>query len=268
MEILEAKINELKASLQEEDQKKVDAEQMPECSKYPFNKYANTIAYLLGKNLISYDDFLQMRGEYYTRNPYISLFELSPRDFGQNYIENSILKLHLELQKPSIDFDPDFKGEYDLCMPVQDEKGIKIEVKAAHVVRNIEGGTLAAKALKKPADEKLNTEGFIMNFQQLKPQCCDVFIWIAVWLDTIDLWILPSSMIIMRDDKVKRLKKGESIIRDVGGKSVIYMGSQHRGGGDDEGQIFVNQMHYSDLQNFKVEEANILAKIKEYGNID
>ena len=66
----------------------------------------------------------------------------------------------------------------------------------------------------------------------------------------------------------KRLKKGESIIRDVGGKSVIYMGPQHRGGGDDEGQIFVNQMHYSDLQNFKVEEANILAKIKEYGNID
>ena len=75
-------------------------------------------------------------------------------------------------------------------------------------------------------------------------------------------------MIIMRDDKVERLKKDESIIREVEGKNVIYMGPQHRGGGDDEGQIFVNQMHYSDLQNFKVEEANILDKIKKYGNID
>lgn len=267
MEILEAKLKELTTSLQEDDRKKVEAEQIPECSKFPFNKYANAIAYLLGNNLMSYDAFLQIREDYYSRNPNIGLFERSPRDFGQNYIENRILKLHPELRKPSVDLDPDYNGEYDLWLPVHDKKGIRIEVKASHVVRSVKGGSLTEKALKKPAVDKMGTEKFLMNFQQIKPVCCDVFIWIAVWLDYIDLWVLPSSMIVMRDKDADSLTKDESIIRTIDGNSVIYMGPQHRGG-ENEGQIIVNHIHYSDLKNYKVEETDILTKIKEYGNIE
>lgn len=32
-----------------------------------------------------------------------------------------------------------------------------------------------------------------MNFQQLKPQCCDVFIWVAVFRDEIVLWVMSST---------------------------------------------------------------------------
>ena len=33
---------------------------------------------------------------------------------------------------------------------------------------------------------------FWMNFKQVKPDCCDVFIWIAVWRDVIRYWVLSS----------------------------------------------------------------------------
>jgi hypothetical protein len=33
---------------------------------------------------------------------------------------------------------------------------------------------------------------FWMNFQQVKPGCCDVFVWVAVWRDLIRYWVLAS----------------------------------------------------------------------------
>ncbi len=34
---------------------------------------------------------------------------------------------------------------------------------------------------------------FDMNFQQVKPKCCDVFVWIGVWRDAIRYWVLSSN---------------------------------------------------------------------------
>ena len=31
-----------------------------------------------------------------------------------------------------------------------------------------------------------------MNFQQVKPACCDVFVWVGVWRDVIRYWVLSS----------------------------------------------------------------------------
>jgi hypothetical protein len=31
-----------------------------------------------------------------------------------------------------------------------------------------------------------------MNFQQIKPRYCDVFVWVAAWRDIIKYWVLPS----------------------------------------------------------------------------
>ena len=31
-----------------------------------------------------------------------------------------------------------------------------------------------------------------MNFQQIKPKCSDVFIWIGVWRDIIKYWVISS----------------------------------------------------------------------------
>lgn len=47
-----------------------------------------------------------------------------------------------------------------------------------------------------------------MNFQQLKPQFCDTFLFVGVWIDKIRYWVLSS-------------KEAENI---------PYFSRQHRGG--------------------------------------
>jgi hypothetical protein len=131
---------------------------------------------------------------------------------------------------------------------------------------------LVEKAYKKPqgTEEEISNAikglNFEMNFQQLKPSCCDVFIWIAVWLDDIDIWVIPSSKIVMRPENAPRRKPKESIVSAEG---TLYMGTQHQGGkGGDvpEGQIFVTNNHYEDLKRYKVSLETLIEKIKEAKN--
>ena len=148
--------------------------------------------------------------------------------------------------------------EIYLWLPTENDEGIKIEVKSSHVAEDEPESILVEKAYKKPrgTDEEISNAikglNFKMNFQQLKPSCCDVFIWIAVWLDDIDIWVIPSSKIVMRPENAPRRKPKDSIVSPEG---VLYMGTQHQGGkGGDvpEGQIFVTNNHYDDLKQYKV----------------
>ena len=58
----------------------------------------------------------------------------------------------------------------------------------------------ASRAVDFDADEPLyvkalasdSTKRFDMNFQQVKPACCDVFVWVGVWRDVIRHWVLAS----------------------------------------------------------------------------
>lgn len=57
-----------------------------------------------------------------------------------------------------------------------------------------------------------STRPFQMNFQQIKPECCDVFVWIGVWRDVIRYWVLSSAEIKQHfkySDKQHLLGKGE-----------------------------------------------------------
>jgi hypothetical protein len=72
-----------------------------------------------------------------------------------------------------------------------------------------------------------------MNFQQLKPDCCDVFIWVAVYRDQIVLWIIGSG--------------------DVA--SNPSYSSQHRGG--IEGQVMVTNDNIHLLDQYELKDDNI-----------
>lgn len=68
---------------------------------------------------------------------------------------------------------------------------IKIEVKASRATdRERNDESLYIKALASDS-----TRPFLMNFQQLKPKCCDVYLWIAVYRDKIRYWAINSSEI-------------------------------------------------------------------------
>lgn len=206
-------------------------------SVYPFNKFEYIISNLMAYGVMTLDDYLALRANYIMRNRYLYLFEMAPRTFGETWGQRHLMELVPEMSVPSRLIDPIFAGEYDLWL-----EGIKVEVKASRAVRKQGGGTLAEKALPHNTDDK-----FDMNFQQLKPDCCDVFVWIAVWRDKIDYWVIPSGFI----------------------KTNRHFSNQHRAsrltaeGGVVEGQLHIKEKNYSDFEQFRVRPDGIKCRILE-----
>jgi len=277
MEQLTQEIEQRRQSLPADVKSLLENNVIQACSKYPFNKFTNIFSVMFGKGCISLEEYNSVRDAYFNRNPHLDIFEMSPRAFGQNWGEHWLVS-----QKEELSIPPKIKGykpEFDLWLATNETDGIRVEVKSSRVVDDKNttevinnpdfprDKTLIEKAFKKPASYDLIEElSFEMNFQQLKPSCCDVFIWIAVWLDDIDIWVIPSSKITMRPSGVPRMKQTDSIVHQDG---TLYMGTQHQGGkGGDvpEGQIFVTNTHFKDLDCYKVTLDNIIQKIIEYGN--
>ena len=159
-------------------------------NKYPFNKFEYIFCHLISEVLISIEEYNQLRTEYLKRNKYLHIFEINaPRTFGETWAQNYLKGKVKELEKPSKKLDPSYDGEYDFWY-----KGIKIEVKASRAVRRESGKSLVEKALSSDSQSE-----FDMNFQQIKPLCCDVFVWIGVWTDEIRYWVLSSSEVETND---------------------------------------------------------------------
>lgn len=153
-------------------------------SVFPFNEYEYIISTLLGLGKLSLDEYYELRDEYIARNMFLYVFEISaPRGFGETWAQGHLKELVPELVKPSKKRDPDYSGQYDFYL---DEK-IRIEVKASRAVDFNSREALPVKALSSDSEKE-----FDMNFQQTKPECCDVFIWVGVWRDLIRYWVLAS----------------------------------------------------------------------------
>ena len=266
MEQLKKKIEELNNRLQNPD--KLLLEKEPKSGiGYPFNKYTNILSYFLSKDVLTYNEYETIRDEYFERNPYLELFEQAPRTFGQTWGEEWLKEKQNCLQTPP---QTDVNGQlYDLWLPLQGSNDIRIEVKSSHVAEKDPKHILVEKAYKKPKVgdilAKIEELKFEMNFQQLKPDCCDVFVWLAVWLDDIDIWVLPASIIKMRQKGAPRRKPNDSIVQN----GTIYMGIQHQGGKGGkvaEGQIFINNKHYKDLEPYRVSLGTLISTIKNYGS--
>lgn len=154
-------------------------------SVYPFNEYEFLISSLMGYKKISIDDYYEIRDDYIAKNPYLYVFEISaPRSFGETWAQGHLKEIAPELVKPTKKMDSEYSGQYDFLL----DSKIRIEVKASRVVDFDSNEPLYVKAL------SLNSsKSFDMNFQQVKPACCDVFVWVAVWRDAIRYWVLSSN---------------------------------------------------------------------------
>jgi hypothetical protein len=199
-------------------------------SVYPFNEYEFLLTSLVGLGKLNLDDYLQLRDEYLARNHYLSVFEISaPRGFGETWAQGHLKEIAPKLQKPTKKLDPDYSGEYDFYL----NNVIKIEVKASRAVDFDSNEPLYVKALSSDSKER-----FDMNFQQVKPACCEVFVWIGVWRDKIRYWILSS-------DEVASNK--------------YYSTGQHRGN-EGEGQIHLKE---SNIEEFSKYESSVEKIIKD-----
>jgi len=176
---------------------------------YPFNEFEHLICGLIEKGGLSYQQYIDIRTEYISENPNLWIFEISaPRGFGEKFAQTYVQGKCHKLQKPSKKIDPSFSGEYDLWLD-----GIRIEVKASCAVDSNSDEPLYIKALSRDTEKP-----FLMNFQQLKPQCCDVFIWVAVFRDQIVLWVMGSQDVLDHE---------------------LYSKGQHRGNKGNEGQLHI-----------------------------
>lgn len=201
-------------------------------SIFPFNEYEHLICNLIEKGGLSYEQYIDIRTEYVSANPNLWIFEISaPRGFGEKFAQTYVQGKSSKLKNPSKRLDPNYSGDYDLWLD-----GIKIEVKASRAVDSDSEEPLYMKALSRNTDKK-----FLMNFQQLKPQCCDVFIWVAVFRDQIVLWIMSSKEIL---------------------ENPSYSRGQHRGNIGNEGQLHIKEDNIDLLAPFELREDNLEQAIR------
>jgi hypothetical protein len=102
-------------------------------------------------------------------------------------------------------------------------EGIRVEVKSSRAINTKKRGNLISKALKFGTKEP-----FWMNYQQIKLDVADVFIFIGVWVDRIVYWVMTNYEV----------------------KNNQYLSHQHRGG--IEYQIGITEKNISDFDKFIV----------------
>jgi len=202
-------------------------------SVYPFSEYEYIISALLSADKLMFEEYIELRDDYIARNRFLYIFEISaPRGFGEAWAQGHLSELVPDLAKPSKKLDPGYSGEYDFFL----DGHIKIEVKASRAVDFNTSEPLYVKALSTDS-----ARDFDMNFQQVKPACCDVFIWLGVWRDKIRYWVLAS--------------------KDVSGNRY-YSPGQHRGNVG-EGQLHIRRDNMREFVNYEARSTELLQAIRE-----
>jgi len=133
--------------------------------------------------------------------------------------------------KPNKSLDPDYEGQYDLWI-----EGVRVEVKSSRAVEKKRVGSLPSRAISYGSQKP-----FWMNFQQIKLDVCDVFVFVGVFVDRIIYWVLSN-------DEVK---------------SNPHLSHQHRGG--IEYQIGIRHRNIADFEGYRVEPGGIGDRVIQKG---
>ena len=210
-------LEQLSSSLEPEEREVLQARLQGLVSVFPFSEYEFILMLLRDRDVISFEDYEKLRDNYVSANRYLDLFGLAPRVFGQIWGEKHIMDLDSRFRKPDKSLDPEYDGEYDLWI-----EGVKVEVKSSRAIHTKQRGSIVSKALRYGGDDP-----FWMNFQQLKLDACDVFIFIGVWVDRIIYWVVSN----------EDAKRNE------------YLSHQHRGG--IEYQIGITNKNIQEFERFQ-----------------
>jgi hypothetical protein len=201
----------------------------------PFNEYEYVISHLLAARKLSIEEYHELRDSYIERNLYLYVFETSPAGLGQKWAYGQLKQLVPELKRPSKNLDASYSREYDFWLDWTDENdtehGVRIEVKTSRAVDSEKPDQpLYLKAL---ASDSVRP--FDMNFQQIKPACADVFVWIGVWRDRIRYWVLSSNEVL---------------------NNKYYSEGQHRGNVG-EGQLHLNRDNMPEFASYEIQAVDI-----------
>jgi len=228
---LKQKIASIAQSLRTQDKQLLDVRLKSLISVFPFNQYEYALMFLMDRKVIDFAQYERLRNDYVSTNKHLGLYELAPRTFGETWAHAHIKDLDSRFTKPSRSLDPDYDGQYDLWIG-----GVKVEIKAARAINTKKRDSLVTKALRYHSEEP-----FWMNFQQLKLETCDVFVFIGVWVDRIVYWVFS-------DEQVRNNR---------------HLSHQHRGG--IEYQIGITDKNLHDFDSYRVNPSEIGEKVIEKG---
>lgn len=226
-------LDSLAASLKSDDKNLLDARLRSLISVFPFNEYEYVLMFLLDRKFIEFNDYEKLRNDYVSSNRYLALYGLAPRIFGEIWGHEHLKDLDKRFMKPDKDIDPEYSGQYDLWI-----ENVRVEVKAARAINTKKRGDLVSKAL-----HYVSSEPFWMNFQQIKLNICDVFIFVGVWADKIVYWAFSNTEI----------------------KNNKYISHQHRGG--IEYQIGITHNNLDAFNEYRVDASEIGKKVIEKGRM-
>ena len=130
------------------------------------------------------------------------------------------------------------RDEFDLWH----NNGIRIEVKACRANRIASKESLTSRAY---LHAEAKQAQFKYHYQQLKPSCCDVFIWIGVCRDDLIYWVLTSEELLSTGKLGSQHRNVNTGNRDV----AVY-----------EGQVFMTE---EELLPYMVQEADVLNRVLE-----
>jgi len=229
---LDKKLDEWIKELPQESKKSLLAHLSGLKSIYPFNEYEYRLMYLLDKKIITFEEYEKLRNAYVNANPYLNLYSISPRVFGEIWAQQHLIDIDARFKKPSKEIDKKYSGDYDLYLE-NGKKIIKVEVKTCHAINTKLRGGLETKALGFESSEP-----YWMNFQQIKLDIADAFIFVGVWVDKILYWVLTN----------KEVKKHPT------------RSHQHRGG--IEYQIGITEKNIKGFKKFLVESSQLVGAIK------
>ncbi len=232
IEELQRRLDRFAESLKSSDRRLFRARLESLISAFPFNQYEYALMFLLDRKIIDFRQYEQLRKDYVTANRNLHLYELAPRIFGEIWAQEHIRDLDDRFVKPTRVVDPHYVGQYDLVIG-----HVRVEVKAARAINTKKRGGLVSKALR-----RASTDPFWMNFQQIKVDACDVFIFMGAWVDQIAYWVLSRNEV--RENR--------------------NLSHQHRGG--IEYQIGITHKNISEFDIYLVGDSQVADRVLEKSN--
>jgi hypothetical protein len=206
---------------------------------YPFSTEGRLLVYLLDIKAMKYEDYLNLQSDYTKRNHYLYTYELTSKSFG-DWGEKRVMSLSSEFKKATKTtmkkIMPEFDGEFDLYVD-----GIKVEVKANRAAEDKKKTSLSSRAY---LHSEAKSNSFKYHFEQVKPLCCDVFIFIGVCRDKLLYWVLSSDELV----ETKKISSQHRIENKKDKSVEVY-----------EGQVFMTE---EELKPFLVSEKEVLKTVK------
>ena len=83
-------------------------------SIYPFNEYEYRLMYLFDQKIITFKEYEVLRDIYVNANPYLNLYNISPRVFGEIWAQRHLIDVDSRFKKPTKQVDEKYSGDYDL----------------------------------------------------------------------------------------------------------------------------------------------------------